>query len=292
MTTPSDYFKVALSGVPTSDMDLVTEMVFAHGAEGTAENLAFTQPNLTYDPVTVLTDTCAMDVFFSKPPSSLLWERLRSRWPQIQYSSSIEKHKDWLAEWKKGYVPFELTKGFWVVPSWLTPPTQASKVLQIDPGMAFGTGTHETTQLAADALIELPPFQSLLDVGTGTGILALLAEHLGYKNILALDIDPEARRVARENCIGNRAQNIEVSERQLEEVSEQFDVVVANIIDGVLIKLQKPLHKVLKPGGVLLLSGILVENEKDFLREFHAHGLKWQERRQRNEWVSWLLRSR
>src|SRR5690606_7022875 len=135
-------------------------------------------------------------------------------------------------------------------------PSEAKRVLRIDPGMAFGTGTHETTQLAAQILSDLAakqPLVSVLDVGTGTGILALLAELLGAEVVQATEIDSEARRVARENLVRNASRSVVVLEDQLESLSNTFQVVMANIIDGVLLELGADLCRRVKPGGHLIL---------------------------------------
>src|SRR5690606_14857175 len=125
---------------------------------------------------------------------------------------------------------------------------EAEVGIYIDPGMAFGTGTHATTKMAAYFVQKLGSQfkkdlkgKSLLDVGTGTAILAMLASHEGVERILGLEIDPEARRVARENIVLNKLTNVEISDKPLEETGEKFDFVVANIIDGVLIQLKDAL---------------------------------------------------
>ncbi|MGZ3691861.1 MAG: 50S ribosomal protein L11 methyltransferase, partial [Pseudobdellovibrio sp.] len=131
---------------------------------------------------------------------------------------------------------------------------------------------------------------TVLDVGTGTAILAVLAEKLGYGLITGVEIDAEARRKARENCELNKTQNIDITEAQLDEIRGQYDVVVANIIDGVLIRLQKDLLRVTKTNGHLFLTGILQERDNLFFEKFiEANPLKVIKRIQKDEWVGYWV---
>ncbi len=159
--------------------------------------------------------------------------------------------------------------------------------------MAFGTGTHATTQMVAQMIFWLTEKMkdlSLLEVGIGTGILSILARHQGVKSIKSTEIDPEACRVARENLARNGCPDVEVLESQLENVSGHFDVIVANIIDGVLIKMKPDLLRLLKPGGHMLLSGLLLERVEEFLQKFLVDtDLKVFRRLEKDEWVClWL----
>jgi ribosomal protein L11 methyltransferase len=202
-----------------------------------------------------------------------------------------EERRDWLAEWKKGFKPFELAGGHWVVPSWCETPSEAKHAIRIDPGMAFGTGTHETTQLVAEALLDLKVAGgSVLDVGTGTGILAILAQQLGAKRVWATEIEADSRRVARENFNLNNCGDIIMNDRQVEDLNEKFTIVVANIIDGVLVRIQDALKARVKPGGWLVVSGIIGEREKDFVEGFQLPaGKQWAARKQKGDWILYAV---
>jgi len=278
--------------------DVVTGHSFECGATGVTEALHFSQPDLTYDPDILHSRAHDMDVFFEESPSKEYFDQLQEWVPHLKWSINEEEHKDWLAEWKKGFVPFQLVGPYWVVPSWLTPPPEAEKPIIIDPGMAFGTGTHATTKMAAYFVHKLcqsmkPGFDySLIDVGTGTAILAMLAKMGGVHKVLGIEIDPEARRVARENIKLNNREDVQITDQLLENVHEQFDFVVANIIDGVLILLKNDLLRVLKPGGQIFLTGILLEREDDFFAEFiEKSNLQVVRRIEKDEWVGFWLRS-
>lgn len=298
-TNPETYVRIRLSRVPTPLESAVTEFCFAHKALGLSEVLSFTQPDLTYDPSLIPRRELELDVFFEQKPSDNFFQLLHEAFPIIQAESTTEKTKDWLEEWKKGFQPFKLVGPVWVVPSWLEKPEDVTEQILIDPGMAFGTGTHATTKMASYFIHKLAQENkneianwSVLDVGTGTAILAILSEKLGYGLITGVEIDPEARRKARENCELNSTSVVEITELQLDEIKGPFEVVVANIIDGVLIRLQKDLIRVLKPDGYLFLTGILQERDNLFFEKFiEKQPVKVIKRIQKDEWVGyWVQR--
>lgn len=291
--------------------DEVTALLFEYGAEGVSEDLPFIQKDLRYDPEVVETADVTLKAYFSDPlPESKRLEletALRTMESRVQFSMTLEEHRDWLEEWKKGFVPFLFADPFWVVPKWCEAPGEIAKshILWMDPGMAFGTGTHETTRLAASLIVPWMKQQSsgpdknlshvrVLDVGTGTGILALITERMGAGFAMGLDIDPEARRTARENLELNASTKTVIDDRDLSDVAkeclekqEAFDLTIANIIDGVLIVLAKDLAATVKAGGTLILSGILTDRENEFHREFaQLTGLVEQRRVREGEWCA------
>lgn len=291
------YFRVRLSNVSTPKEQEVTNFCFSHQALGLSEVLSFTQPDLTYDPSLISRQALELDVFFEKRPTEEFFSGLRQNFSDVRCATSEEESKDWLEEWKKGFVAFKLVGKVWVVPSWLPKPPEADIEIKIDPGMAFGTGTHATTKMASYFINKIAteyPNEiknwTACDVGTGTAILAVLAEKLGYGLITGVEIDIEARRKARENCELNQTQNVEITNLQLDELREQYDVVVANIIDGVLIRLQKDLLKITKAGGHLFLTGILQERDNLFFEKFiESNPLKVIKRIQKDEWVGYWV---
>ena len=292
----SSYIVLQVHQLPADREELFVHHCFELGAQGVSEALEFQQNSADFEPVTMEKEFKELEVYFATSgQTTTLLEKLKSLFPELAMELREEKNRDWLEEWKKGFVPFPLVKDIWLVPSWCSVPEAAHHQIRIDPGMAFGTGTHETTQLAAGAIEALfhrsPKPQRVLDVGTGTGILALLAELLGAEAVVATEIDPEARRVARENCQINSSQQVQVVDEQIEGLpSLSFDLVVANIIDGVLLRLQKDLWRVLQPKGHLLITGILLEREKEFCHNFGLpEGRSWQGRLQKGEWVGYLL---
>lgn len=200
--------------------------------------------------------------------------------------------QDWMQKWKEGFDAVEIGERLIVAPSWKLPSDSAGRVvIQIDPGMAFGTGTHETTRLCLEAIERHWRGGSLLDVGTGTGILAIAAALLepvsrpGFR-LVAIEVDPQAVEVARENtAINNVSDRIELYEGQPRQFAgEGFDVVVANLTAEVIVDLMDDLAACLAPKGLMILSGILSELAADVERALVASGFAVTERREAGEW--------
>jgi len=281
------YFCLDLENVCNSAEEWLSHSVFDWGAQGMSEVLSFHQEAGEEDVETVPADVHHIHVYFEQCPAPEFMQELKFRYPHVRARLLEESDQDWMAEWKKGFHAFELVAGTFVVPSWLQPPVEAKKVIWMEPGMAFGTGTHETTQLVSEALFKLqsPAMRDVLDVGTGTGILAILAKQMGAQNVVGVDNDPEAVRVADENAIRNESL-IHVSGQDVAKVDGQFDIVMANIIDGILVRIQEGLFARTKKGGALILSGILEEREPYFLEHFHLPpGARWGERTQKGDWL-------
>jgi ribosomal protein L11 methyltransferase len=304
--SPADFFIFVVRDLTPEDADNLAALAFDWGASGTEENLPFEQKSREYEPVTLTPERTELKIYFETAPDRAFAETIQLQFPEARVEILQEQNRDWLAEWKKGFEPFALAGDIWVVPSWREIPPSAKSSLRIDPGMAFGTGTHETTRLAASFIYDFGQAaathngetslqqgqvqRSLLDVGTGTGILALQAEIVGFTKVLANDIDPEARRVARECLELNQSKRVRILDEDLAQIEGQFDWVVANIIDGVLVKLQVDLKIRVASGGHLLLTGILQEREALFREEFSFAEFDIVERRQLGEWVGYLLK--
>lgn len=297
------YHRVRIRNLSPSQEDILSSLVFDWGGQGLSEVLTYSQPDLTYEPRILSQRFHEVDAFFSAPPTEDFFERLRDLDPKIQWEIFAEESKDWLEEWKKGFKPFCLTGDFWIVPSWEALPAQARRPIFIDPGMAFGTGTHATTQMAAyfvrkvaEGLLQQGAKLeelSFLDVGTGTGILAIMAHKLGFGEVSGLEIDPEARRVARENVLRNKTESVNIAETTLDQHRTKAHVVIANIIDGVLIQLRHDILRLTLEGGHLFLTGILLEREEHFYGNFIENsGLKVHRRIEQDEWVGYWLKSR
>jgi ribosomal protein L11 methyltransferase len=184
--------------------------------------------------------------------------------------------QDWGETWKKGLDAITVGRVH-VRPTWIPGPAPAGAVeVVLDPGMAFGTGTHPTTSLCLAALSDLLGVRhgaSVLDVGTGSGLLAIAAAKLGAGRVVANDNDPVALKVARENADANGAE-VELTAADVRFVEGAFDLVVANILANTLVELAPAIARRLAPCGLVLLSGILAPQEDEVRRAYVALGLK------------------
>jgi ribosomal protein L11 methyltransferase len=201
----------------------------------------------------------------------------------------------WRDDWKKHFRPFELFPGFVVRPPWEAYEGDARDVIELEPGRAFGTGLHETTSLVAAALREHAGLQGspMLDVGCGSGILSIVGLRLGAASARAIDVDPDAAAVTRENAERNGlAGRVEADTAPLESIAEQYATVVANIEATVLTALAPALIRRVAPGGVLVLSGILaadvVPGQLDAVRQAYR-GLSETGAPRKGEWVALVL---
>lgn len=209
--------------------------------------------------------------------------------------TSFLKDTDWSEKWKKGLKPIKVKhRGFSITvkPTWHKLKRSPGEILiDIDPGMAFGTGGHATTKMCLKSILRLvkgaslPKSPSILDVGTGTGVLAIAAMKLGFKKAVGTDIDKIALKVARKNASLNRTK-LSLSAKDLSGVPGKYDLVAANILAGELTRLSRSLNDKIKPGGFLILSGILDKEQTSIETCFSAIGLKKAFSLAEKEWVA------
>lgn len=197
--------------------------------------------------------------------------------------------EDWLQRWKADFVPISIG-AFLVRPTWSEAVAGDAVELVLDPGMAFGTGLHPTTQQCLEALSTIPlEGKGVLDVGTGSGILAIAAAKRGASPVVAVDTDTLAVDAARENAVRNRVA-IPVAEGSAADVPGRFDVVVANIVSPVLQRIAKDLAARLSGGGTLLVAGISAPAEAATREAFAKARLYVVDRTVRDDWVALALR--
>lgn len=223
--------------------------------------------------------------------------------PPAQFQTVQET--DWAEAWKEHYHPIAIGQKLVIVPAWLESPDPQRIPIRMDPGMAFGTGTHPTTQLCLELIEDWAVRQAdtehgwdVIDVGCGSGILSVAALKLGARHALGVDIDPLAVRVSQENARLNQvADRLDVGTGSAEEVRlgqfslKQAPLVLANILAPVLVRLldEEGLADLMSPGGGLVLSGIIETQVEDVLAAGARAGLKQIERKQINDWVAlWL----
>lgn len=197
---------------------------------------------------------------------------------------------DWLAEWKRHWQPREVGR-FLISPPWLDPEPGDKLLISIEPNMAFGTGTHETTRLCLEAISELyTPDQTVLDVGTGTGILAIASAKMGGSQIVACDTDGDSVKIARENAsLNGVADKIEFSHSSIDNTTRSADLVCANLTIDVIVQILPLLLQ--KTRRNLLLSGILAEQEPIITAELAGSQISnfTSEIHRQGEWISIIV---
>ncbi len=197
--------------------------------------------------------------------------------------------QDWENEWKQYFHVTHVGKTLVIKPSWESyAAKEGEHVIEIDPGMAFGTGTHHTTNMCMERLEKiLPPDAVVFDVGTGSGILAIAAALCGAREVRAVDIDAAAVRIARENVAANQlADRIDVREGDLLQGTQgQADLIIANILADIIIQLLPDIPGKLKDGGVFLASGILEARVSDVAAAAEQQGMRVDDISHRGDWV-------
>ncbi|HUK39889.1 MAG TPA: 50S ribosomal protein L11 methyltransferase [Candidatus Acidoferrales bacterium] len=208
----------------------------------------------------------------------------------------ILKDRNWNSAWRRYFKPQRVGKSFWVSPPWIRPRLGRRHLVTIEPGMAFGTGTHATTRGCIEFLERVAGFFHgsafvALDVGTGSGILAIALAKLGAKSVWAIDNDPVAVNVARENLHSNGvAEKVRLSTARLDSIRKSFSVVVANLTAETILDVARALQKKVAAKGFLVLSGILAGKESAVAARFRANGFRVLRRKREKEWITLLLR--
>ena len=201
---------------------------------------------------------------------------------------------DWKDEWKKYFHTVNITDNIIIKPSWDDyEASEGETVIEIDPGMAFGTGTHETTALCVEFLEKyVPGKKKLLDIGCGSGILMLIGKILGVEKVVGIDIDSNVKDVVIENFEKNNIKdNYEIIIGDLvEDINEKYDLVVSNILVDVLTELLENIEKTLEKGATIIFSGIIKDKEEEFLRKTKEHNLVEIDRNEKNNWVSLVFK--
>ncbi len=205
-------------------------------------------------------------------------------------SFRIVAETDWAEAWKQHLTVLHVGRRLVIRPSWLPyVPAAEEVVVELDPGMAFGTGTHPTTQMCLLALEDtVRPGARVLDLGTGSGILAIAAAKLGAGRVLALDTDPQAVTVARENVHRNGvADRVRVARGSLAQAIGRFDLIVVNILAQVIVDmLEQGLARRLAPEGRMVVAGLLLGQEEEVRNALQRNGLVMVGRRQIEDWVA------
>lgn len=201
-------------------------------------------------------------------------------------------NEDWASSWKQYWQPMDIGDRISIYPAWIEPPRDSQRlIIRLDPGSAFGTGVHATTQLCLESLemrideeeIDL----KVADIGCGSGILSIAARLLGAKSVTAVDTDPLATKATRENSLFNQVDNIKVllgSMEQLKQQGEKYDGIVCNILAEIIKPMIPDMTDIIKPDGWVILSGILVEQSKEIISILEQNGWTIASLWQRDNW--------
>ena len=215
----------------------------------------------------------------------------------IAYTRTLEgmEEENWADSWKKYFKPIPLGR-ITVVPAWEEyEASEGEVIIRIDPGMAFGTGTHETTRLVMKIMQDVVgDGDRVLDVGCGSGILSIAASKLGASLIRAYDIDPVAVKVARENAVASGCTNIETGTSDLlagvSPVAGGYTVCVANIVADIIIRMMPDIYAYLAPGAPIILSGIVNDRASEVIASATEHGYRIVREERENDWVALMIR--
>ncbi|WP_033542225.1 50S ribosomal protein L11 methyltransferase [Planococcus sp. CAU13] len=199
--------------------------------------------------------------------------------------------EEWATAWKKYYHPVKISQRFTIVPTWETynPVSSDELIIELDPGMAFGTGTHPTTVMSLQALEKtVQPNQRVIDIGTGSGVLAIGAALLGAKEVHALDLDDIAVKAAGINVKLNKVQDIVsvAGGNLVDTIEEPGDVVVANILAEIIMSFTDDAFTVVKPGGIYITSGIISAKKNDVRKALEESGFVIEDIMMMEDWVT------
>lgn len=293
--------------IPTESAEAVAEMLREAGCRGVAESAPAPtadsrqpEPDEWIDSRLSTFDSRRVTLIGYLPVSDDLQptiDRLEERLAQLpdfglsaptDFTLKYAEDADWANEWKRHFKPLEIGRRLVIKPSWETYAGDPERVVvELDPGMAFGTGGHPTTRLCLAALEDyVTPGSVVADIGTGSGILALAAARLGASVVHATDIDLLPRKTARENVArSGLQQTVHIHEmEEFDAAARDCDIVVANIIAATIMQLAPSVHARLKPGGVFIASGIVEERLPEVLAVLDACDFRLLETREEEIW--------
>lgn len=217
-------------------------------------------------------------------------EEVIGYFPSLVYTKSVVENINWNHQWEQHFEPVLVGDFVGIRAGFHQPLSSVLHEIVITPKMSFGTGHHATTHLVIQEM-QLLDFtgKKVLDFGTGTGVLAILAEKLGAASVLAIDNDEWSIANAGENCMQNNCRKIEISQAEAISGGEFFDIILANINLNVIINNLDAISAASQPGTQIILSGFLIENEDDMKEALLKKGLNWVHTSQRGDWIAMLV---
>ena len=306
MPQPKDKWIELSIAVPGNLSDAVSNFVTEIGAQGIYEESLDPQEGPDFSP-----SRTGQVVKAYLPNDARLESRLSSldvyiqsltalfpEYPKITYATTMVAEADWAEGWKKYFKPIRVTKNIIIKPTWERyTPVGHDIIIEMDPGMAFGTGQHASTRMCLQALEDILLHEKteagnqVLDVGSGTGILGIAAAKLGAARVTCVDIDKLATDISRENIKINAVDDrVEAITRDVAGIHGGYDLIVANLTAKVLIKHRPHILSLLAGGGFLIISGIIEQNREDIESHFCAEPLVSHRILQEKEWLCYVLK--
>ena len=210
-----------------------------------------------------------------------------------EFTVQTKPNEDWSKKWKEKWDVTQVTDRITVVPDWIeySPHRADEVIIRLEPGCAFGTGTHQTTQLCMKAIEKYMPLNArMADIGTGSGILAICASKFGASEVYGCDNDPTVIDVAKENACKNDAEcTFELN--TADKITEKFDFICANILHNVLAEIMGDLKNIMQNGAIMVLSGILDEKKQVVLDAVKKYDLELLEEAHQNQWVALIVKN-
>jgi len=300
-----DWLKIELTA-PGELVDALTNFVTEIGAQGAYQESLEPLPTNGFPPgpaLEMLKAFLPLDARIEQRLAALqtYTESLASLFPKLTpptFRTEIIGDHDWGEAWKKYFKPLRASRNIVIKPTW-EPfiPTGRDIVIEIDPGMAFGTGQHPSTRMCLEALEEIllrdrsVGHWRILDVGTGSGILAIACAKLDAASVVGVDIDPKASSIARQNVLINQVDDrVEIANGDIAALSDPFEVIVANLTANPLIELRPHFLRLLRDGGYLVISGIIAQNQPDIESHFLGDGFSLHRLIAEKEWLCYVLK--
>jgi len=301
-----DWLKIELFA-PAEMIDALSNFMTEIGSQGAyQESLESQSPSGSPEPSTgeTLKAFLPVDVRLERSIASLqtYLDSLAEIFPELErppFRTEIIRDPDWGVAWKKYFRPLRVSRNIVIKPTWERfTPTGRDIVIEIDPGMAFGTGQHPSTRMCLEAIEEiLLKDRSIekwhvLDVGTGTGILGIACAKLDAERVLCVDIDKKAVEIAHENVLINQVEDrVEILARDVAALTEPFHMIVANLTAKILIRLRRHFFRLLGDGGYLVISGIVKQNKPDIEAHFLSDELSLHRLITEKEWSCYVLKN-
>jgi len=302
--TKADWLKIEICS-PLEMIDALNNFVAEIGAQGAFQEYGAQPQNGLPEAASpeILKVFLPFDLRLEQRVASLqtYLESLAEIFPELEkptMKTETIHDPDWGEAWKKYFKPLRVTKNIIIKPTWERySPAGGDVVIDIDPGMAFGTGQHPSTRMCLEALENILLHDRsidtwrVLDVGTGTGILGIAAAKLNEANVLCVDTDKKAVEIAIENVLINHVEkHVEVRHGEIAALAETFDLIVANITAKALMKLRPQLQRLLNQHGYLVISGIIEQDKKDIEDSFPAAAFPVHQLLTEKEWICFVLR--